>query len=1014
MIKRKGQSGNIMTILLAGVAMSATLGFMTFSLLSGPIGTMKRLDTKLLAQNQITTISRITMMDAVNNADPLIGDCDNDSFIEPRAGRKPAPAFTTPVGTRVQYVPYAMGAPVSDPWGKDYLYCVWDVGGLRAASTCGINVQRANGAPDPYSGNPATQTVLAVFSGGPNGVINSTCSDYVDATTPVFACNASGTDDICQSFTYAQAASTASSFWNLKKSDSAIAETGKKVEIGTGGAMIDTSTGAAEFTAVNTTTGKLVAGGGLMVADNTVQLGTDCNALPHAGKLRYNVTAGAGNEFLEVCDGTGWVSVGTRGSSGGGGLTMEDHWQDDGSGNIYHKNSAMLIGTATPADLTRQGGLEYGNNLSGVYGDKNPGVELFSFCASAATCDATIDFEHSGGSEASPSNVANLGDLNMDNYELGRIESLAYDGGESAFKPSMIIGGYWQADSGRNSSSPSSGLNFQATQAAYSESNFLRITNDWANDRTGSPVAELSRGGGDGLIAPDANLMIGYLDADVLLDSQNSAAEFGSVIYHRRARGTATSPAAVQSGDHMGGIESDAASADDACCRTIGIHFLVGGGVTGSTVPGDIVIYNGVNDSNGYPYPAGYESLRVTSVGNIGVNNATPQDSMAVNGVFRITDTGAEVPAISPGTETGPVMYYRPEKNIFRIGNNAAGSYFATTQGMHSWASGSGGARATGIHSFNHSGAQANVAGNYSYMTHGDSRTDTELTGNYSYCMPCGYAANGNRASKVLANNAFASGQGLLTLPSAHHSINFGGRHNTSGAEFLAAPYSYAFGERINMSSSAVGSVAINLDKTLEVTVDQPNMMGIYNGKVGIKGVNTSYVLWVQGAAYLSTSSAWSNSSDSRLKDIHDPYTRGIDDIAALKTVRYHYKKDNALGLASDNEITGFIAQDVLKIFPEAVKLRDNGFYDVDIGPINVAMVGAIKDLNNEQERLKAEQAILAAEEKQLRARYADLKREADLEAKKMASNEIPTVWYALLMPFVLLIGFGVAKRRRD
>lgn len=1010
MIKRKGQSGNIMTILLAGVAMSATLGFMTFSLLSGPIGTMKRLDSKILAQNQITTISRITLMDATSGSDPLVGDCDTDSFIEPRAGRKPDPAFVTPIGTRVQYVPYAMGAPVTDPWGKDYLYCVWDVGALRAASTCGVSVDRANGSPDPYTGDPATQTVLAVFSGGADGLINSTCSDYVDATTPVFACNASGTDDICQSYTYSQASSSATSFWNLKKSDSSIAETAKKIEIGTGGAMIDTSTGAAEFTAVNTTTGKLVAGGGLMVADDTVQLDADCNAPPHSGKLRYYVSGGTSNEALEICDGTGWVTVGGS-SGGGGGLTLQDHWIDDGSGNIFHKNSAMLIGTETPSDFTALGGLEFGNNLSGVYGSKNPGVELFSFCASSPTCDATIDFQHSGGSEAAPSNVANLDDYNIDNYELGRIESLSYDSGQNAFRPSMIIGSYWQANGGRNSASPSSGLNFQATQGSYSESNFFRVTNDWVNDRTGSPVVELSRGPGDGPVPPDANLMIGYLDADLMLDTHTADSEGPSGIYFRRSRGTQASPTSPQDGDHIGGIESEAASADDACCRTIGIHFLINGTSSGQPVT-DIVVYNGPNDSDGYPYPTGYEALRVTGGGNIGVNNASPQDSMSINGIFRVTDTGPEAAVTNP-TATGPVMYYRPEKNIFRVGNNAAGNYFASTQGMHSWASGGGGASVTGLHSFNHSGAQANVAGKYSYMVHGDS-TQTELTGNYSYCMPCGYAANGNRASKVLAHSSFAAGLGLLTMRSAHHSTNFGGRHNTAGAEFLAAPYTYGFGERISMSSGAKGSVAINLNGALEAIVDQPNMMGIYNGKVGIKGTNTSYALWVQGLAYLSTSSSWSNSSDSRLKDVHGPYTRGIDDIAALETVRYHYKKDNALDLPFDKENTGFVAQDVLKTFPEAVKLRDNGYYDVDISPINVAMVNAIKDLNSEQERLKAEQVTLAAEEAQLRARYATLKKEADLEAKKMASNEIPTVWYALLMPFILLIGFSVAKRRRD
>src|SRR5690606_26903948 len=98
-----------------------------------------------------------------------------------------------------------------DPWGNDYLYCTWDIGTMYEDAGCGgASALRANGTDDPSTGSAVSQMLIATFSAGPNGIINSTCADYTDGTTAVFTCAG---DDVCQSYSYSEAAKVVSGVW---------------------------------------------------------------------------------------------------------------------------------------------------------------------------------------------------------------------------------------------------------------------------------------------------------------------------------------------------------------------------------------------------------------------------------------------------------------------------------------------------------------------------------------------------------------------------------------------------------------------------------------------------------------------------------------------------------------------------------------------------------------------------------------------------------------------------------
>ena len=114
-------------------------------------------------------------------------------------------------------------------------------------------------------------------------------------------------------------------------------------------------------------------------------------------------------------------------------------------------------------------------------------------------------------------------------------------------------------------------------------------------------------------------------------------------------------------------------------------------------------------------------------------------------------------------------------------------------------------------------------------------------------------------------------------------------------------------------------------------------------------------MLVVNGAAAKPGGGSWATWSDIRLKDILGNYEKGLKEIISLQPIKYTYKKGNACKLPSDQNYVGFVAQDVQKIFPEAVSTGKDGYLTLDENSINVALVNAVKELKAENDRLKTE-----------------------------------------------------------
>ena len=146
------------------------------------------------------------------------------------------------------------------------------------------------------------------------------------------------------------------------------------------------------------------------------------------------------------------------------------------------------------------------------------------------------------------------------------------------------------------------------------------------------------------------------------------------------------------------------------------------------------------------------------------------------------------------------------------------------------------------------------------------------------------------------------------------------------------------------------------------------------NTFVGLGTTNPIQKLHVVGDAYKTEGgTSWATSSDLRLKTVLGDYQKGLKEIAALQPVRFRYLENNPRELSADIEQVGFVAQEVQKIFPEAVSEAEDGYLDFNIHAINIALVNAVKELKAENEQLKTENRMIISRLERLESSLTDI-----------------------------------------
>jgi len=116
---------------------------------------------------------------------------------------------------------------------------------------------------------------------------------------------------------------------------------------------------------------------------------------------------------------------------------------------------------------------------------------------------------------------------------------------------------------------------------------------------------------------------------------------------------------------------------------------------------------------------------------------------------------------------------------------------------------------------------------------------------------------------------------------------------------------------------------------------------------------------WVKGDSAGScyqgdNESAWSTTSDKRLKREIKDATKGLDAINKIQLRNFRYRKDNQYGLDPEPSRVGVIAQELQEVFPEAVKENAHGHKTVSTDSINWALLKAVQELSAKVEALES------------------------------------------------------------
>ena len=139
-----------------------------------------------------------------------------------------------------------------------------------------------------------------------------------------------------------------------------------------------------------------------------------------------------------------------------------------------------------------------------------------------------------------------------------------------------------------------------------------------------------------------------------------------------------------------------------------------------------------------------------------------------------------------------------------------------------------------------------------------------------------------------------------------------------------------------------------------------PNFGHIFDSPVGINMIpGNDNMLYVNGNAAKNNGGSWSTISDLRLKNVQGSYEKGLTEIVQLEPIWFTYKEGNEQQLPSSTQQTGFIAQEVQKVFPEAVREDSKGFLQFDMHPVLVSFVNGFKELKIENDKLKTENELI-------------------------------------------------------
>ncbi len=276
--------------------------------------------------------------------------------------------------------------------------------------------------------------------------------------------------------------------------------------------------------------------------------------------------------------------------------------------------------------------------------------------------------------------------------------------------------------------------------------------------------------------------------------------------------------------------------------------------------------------------------------------------------------------------------------------------------------------------------AARNTAVGYGALMGGFSENDVSPLGPSSYNTAIGYNAcayvAGSNKTCIGANSGPAKGSKLAQST------------NTADVLFLGKKDTTVY---IPGNLVVAGNVILNSNDPTKngaaITASRPWVNGYSNGLMfPVRRNNDNgdaqfhwYNDFVNGGNLTAEQRAWFDEyrkdpndllSDRRLKNVGKENTDGLAKLRQLKIYNYTFKKDK-----DKTPQVGVIAQDLQKVFPNAVKKAADGFLRIRLEDMFYAVINAIKELDTRVTRLEKENQMLKQQNKALELRLQALEK---------------------------------------
>ena len=242
------------------------------------------------------------------------------------------------------------------------------------------------------------------------------------------------------------------------------------------------------------------------------------------------------------------------------------------------------------------------------------------------------------------------------------------------------------------------------------------------------------------------------------------------------------------------------------------------------------------------------------------------------------------------------------------------------------------------------------------------------------YLLQVNSAATGSETVAAFLKPSMATG-GTFAGIQVGGAIAIGGagamgflNYGTNASNVFQLSLNGVGGSAININSTGVGIGTTNPGPMLDIwatgtTFQTSGSLRFYRSDAGsfwkFTGPDTGNSLYLLnaggvGVSITNGSTSWAAASDSRLKNIIAPISNALSKVDLLNPVMYSWKNDE-----TNEPHPGLIAQDVLKVQPEAVSSDKDGMYGVRYTELVPLAFAAIKEISAKNAALEARLAAL-------------------------------------------------------